>query len=338
MHCVKAFPAICLFLHSGIVSADTVDLKLLPESTTASVDTIVEIQIVASVEGDEDLSMAAIDAILDWDRDYLELLSVDDSVSDYTWFVSDFLPDPDGVNDDVGDGEAIYTALSSAEDPATAIPDAGRTVTTVRFRALAETAGTPISFVPSTGQYAKTRVLAFYVPGLEITGDISSIATVAIVAGQVDEFFLDIRPGSCPNPISVASQGRIPVALVGTPEFDVSLIDPTTLVLMRADGVGGAVSPMLLPSNEIIRIRDVAAPFYGELCDCHELRGDRIDDALFFFSTPMVVEELELGDLASGAEIKLTVSGMLVDGTMLEASDCIKRVGPMKRQSMRGSR
>ena len=54
---------------------------------------------------------------------------------------------------------------------------------------------------------------------------------------------VDIKPGSCPNSFNRNSNGVLPVALVGTPGFDVTQIDIGTILLSRADGVGGAVAP-----------------------------------------------------------------------------------------------
>jgi len=42
---------------------------------------------------------------------------------------------------------------------------------------------------------------------------------------------LDIKPGSCPNALNVKSSGRLPVALLGTPDFDVERVDRATLAL-----------------------------------------------------------------------------------------------------------
>lgn len=48
---------------------------------------------------------------------------------------------------------------------------------------------------------------------------------------------LDVKPGSCPNPLRLGSRGRIPVALLGTAQFDVGDVDPRSL---RLEGVAPA--------------------------------------------------------------------------------------------------
>jgi hypothetical protein len=140
--------------------------------------------------------------------------------------------------------------------------------------------------------------------------------------------YLDIKPGSCPNPLNRNSHGVLPVAVVGTAESDVTQIDVDTLALMRADGVGGSVPPLMGPPGPGIRVEDVATPFDGEPCDCHELGGDGIDDLSMKFDTEAVVTELELNDLPGGASVELVVSGELSDSTPFSASDCIRLVPP----------
>ncbi len=50
---------------------------------------------------------------------------------------------------------------------------------------------------------------------------------------------LDIKPGSCPNPVNPKSKGVEPMAVVGSESFDVMQVDIDSLTVARADGVGG---------------------------------------------------------------------------------------------------
>jgi hypothetical protein len=153
--------------------------------------------------------------------------------------------------------------------------------------------------------------------------EISNIATKEWVLPPYGPFLLDIKPGSCPNPVNVKSRGVLPVALMGAENLDVSLVDRDTLTLARADGIGGSVMPLNGPPGPPIVIEDVGTPFEGELCDCHEMTGDGILDLSLKFETPDLVEALDLGDLAPGETIELVLSGALVNGVPFEASDCI---------------
>jgi hypothetical protein len=133
---------------------------------------------------------------------------------------------------------------------------------------------------------------------------------------------LDIKPGSCPNSFNLGSRGKLPAALVGTADFDVSLVDQATLSLSRADGVGGQVPP--IPGK--VKFDDVATPFYGGECECHEAEGDGIVDLKMKFRTDDVVEILELGSF-EGAYVPLVVSGSLIDGTpFVSGADCLRLV------------
>ncbi len=146
--------------------------------------------------------------------------------------------------------------------------------------------------------------------------------------------FLDIKPGSCPNPVNPRSKGVVPVALVGSTSFDVTVVDAASLTLARADGVGGSIAP--LSDARRARVGDVATPFVGESCDCHESGGDGVLDLSLKFSTLDMSWALELDTLARGTIVELVLRGALLDGTTFEARDCI--VIPGKNRESRGAR
>ena len=75
-------------------------------------------------------------------------------------------------------------------------------------------------------------------------------------------------------------------------------------------------------------IADVATPFNGELCDCHEESGDGVADLSMKFQSELVVSALELDDLAPGALVELTLTGTTLDGTAFQVNDCIRLVPP----------
>jgi hypothetical protein len=80
---------------------------------------------------------------------------------------------------------------------------------------------------------------------------------------------IDIKPGGCPNSINLASNGLIPVAILGDAEFDVDTIDPETIMLGREGIIEG-----LRPTK--YNFEDVSTPFEGRLCNCHDLEKDGI--------------------------------------------------------------
>ena len=153
-------------------------------------------------------------------------------------------------------------------------------------------------------------------------GQLSNVFTDQIdyleSCGSVVPVFVDIKPGSCPNPLNLKSKGVLPVAVLGTEDLDITTIDPTTIRLSR-EGVEGEVRPIRSDHE------DVATPFEGELCDCHELNGDGYPDLTLKFKTQELVETLGLGEVA-GETIPLTLTGELMEsegGTPIKGEDCL---------------
>jgi hypothetical protein len=137
---------------------------------------------------------------------------------------------------------------------------------------------------------------------------------------------LDIKPGSCPNSFNTGSRGVLPVALAGTDSVPADMVDISTLQLSRADGVGGSVSPWEGPPGPHTVLADVATPFLGELCDCHEMYGDGIVDVSMKFRSLEVVGTLGLAGEPGDSLVELVLSGSLLDGTAFTANDCIRIV------------
>jgi hypothetical protein len=75
-------------------------------------------------------------------------------------------------------------------------------------------------------------------------------------------------------------------------------------------------------------IEDVSAPSGAEVCECQEIENDGILDLLLKFDIGDVVETLELNGLEAGASVQLSVTGKLLDGTPLTATDCVRLVPP----------
>lgn len=119
---------------------------------------------------------------------------------------------------------------------------------------------------------------------------------------------IDIKPRSCPNPLNTGSNGLLPVAILGTEDFDVTTVDPTTIQLEGAPALRWAVD-------------DVAAPFPGELCDCWTEGPDGFDDLTMKFIIQDIVEAI--GEVNDRDTLVLTLTWELFDGTSMKGSDCI---------------
>ncbi|MFG0253445.1 MAG: hypothetical protein ACF8NJ_11300 [Phycisphaerales bacterium JB038] len=160
--------------------AGTVDLSFRPSFQTSGVGAIVNVDIVAVSSDDTDDAVGAIGAILYWDPAYLQFVGFDNSNAGYNWYHSDLAPaDPDGINDDLTDGDLYYVDQCQLGDPALVPPSPGLVVTTVQFTALQETDLTTIGYLESLGQFSETHVIDFNT-SLPITGDIDAVADVAI--------------------------------------------------------------------------------------------------------------------------------------------------------------
>ncbi len=169
-----------------------------------------------------------------------------------------------------------------------------------------------------TYTYVKTAV---YWPGSY--GDTSSVAGEFVVEECVA---LDIKPGSCPNPLNRKSKGLVPVAIVGTDFFDVTTVDVSSLLL-------AGIAPV---KSEI---DDVTEPGDYEPADCYDCfeepapitlpdgtiitySGDGIADLVLHFDTQDLVEAIN-GGLSRGDCVSVLLTGALLDGTPLELSDSV---------------
>jgi hypothetical protein len=86
------------------------------------------------------------------------------------------------------------------------------------------------------------------------------------------------------------------------------------------------------PPGPGIHVEDVATPFEGEPCECHDLHGDGIDDLSMKFETELVVAELQLTEFGGGSVVELVVSGQLLDGTAFAGTDCVT-IRPTRSQT-----
>ncbi len=96
--------------------------------------------------------------------------------------------------------------------------------------------------------------------------------------------YVDIKPGGCPTPINVGSKGVLPVAVLGTNDFDVTTIDPRSITL-------AGVFPLRWS------LEDVATPYEINIeeCnidDCHELSGDGYVDLTLKFDSQEIYEAI----------------------------------------------
>jgi hypothetical protein len=112
---------------------------------------------------------------------------------------------------------------------------------------------------------------------------------------------VDIKPGACPNPFNPGSKGVLPVAILGTANFDVRTIDPRTVSL--------AGVPPLRSSYE-----DVGTPAPAN--ECNALGPDGHMDMTLKFDTEAVVAALGLDTANDGQQLVLSLTGTQQTGTL----------------------
>ena len=131
--------------------------------------------------------------------------------------------------------------------------------------------------------------------------------------------FLDIHPTSCPNPVNISGNGVIPAAILGTANFNVADIDPTSIQLWGLNCDGGPVAPIQF------NYEDVSTPYTGNtLCGCNTLGADGFIDLTLKFNKQQVVNALHLGSYPHFSFVHLTIVGKLTNGCGFIGVDCIR--------------
>lgn len=146
---------------------------------------------------------------------------------------------------------------------------------------------------------------------------------------------VDIKPQGCPNPFELKPDGTpftqndevdpfkvrsaavspsdnsvLPMAVVGSNDFDVTRLDPLTIMLNGVRSLRWAVE-------------DVATPIGDDAdeCECTVGSADGYMDLTLKFDRAEIAATL--GPVNDGDFIPLVVTGELIDGTHFEGTDCI---------------
>ena len=149
-------------------------------------------------------------------------------------------------------------------------------------------------------------------------------AYVFTLGGESTELFVDIRPGFCVNPLNPKSQGVLPVAILGTEDFDVKTIDPRSIRLSR-EGADGEVAPIRGHYGDVGKPNQCEP----ESPTCYDSLRDGYKDLILMFKTQELVKALELWDV-SGKTVTLTLAANLKEefgGTAVSGQDDVKVLG-----------
>jgi streptogramin lyase len=219
------------------------------------------------------------------------------------------------VTYDSGTADTLWGTISwnSDEPNGTVVTVEARSSNDATTWSASETAsnGTDLVTTPN-GRYLEVKVTLQI-----ITGETSPILFDLTVCPGLIAVDIDIKPTSCPNPLNLRTRGVLPVAILGSGEFDVSNIDVASV---RLAGVGAIRSSL----------EDVTGPVAdGNECACTTAGPDGNMDLTLKFRTPEIAVALlnDVGELTEGEQLVLTLMGTLMDGTPIEGSDCVVLVG-----------
>jgi hypothetical protein len=148
-----------------------------------------------------------------------------------------------------------------------------------------------------------------------------------VVPKKMIPVFVDIKPGSWPNPINPKDKGVTSIAICGTEDFDVSKIDPATIRLCF-EGIEDEVEPLRWS------IEDAATPFADQMDEPdiyagHEEEADGFMDLVLKFKTQEIVTTFDLTSHYSSIvpiQLTLIIKGNLKEeegGTAIQGFDWI---------------
>ncbi|MEE9443695.1 MAG: LamG-like jellyroll fold domain-containing protein [candidate division Zixibacteria bacterium] len=145
------------------------------------------------------------------------------------------------------------------------------------------------------------------------------------------DIYVDIKPGSCPNPLNAKvnhgngngpAKSVLPVAILGTEDFDIADINPETISL-------AGVSPTRWDYEDVATPSDKTE----DSCACTEEAADGYEDLTIKFNRQDVIEAIKNSVKASQNdstgikmyrdEIKVRLTAELNDGTSLQGYDCV---------------
>jgi hypothetical protein len=182
-------------------------------------------------------------------------------------------------------------------------------------------------FVPVGSDWQGHVEVDFVAPNEPYTTfDFAEVSVESIVTAR--RVKVDVKPQSCPNPLNVKFKGSsmissartgnptgaggvLPAAVLGSTDFNVTDIDPSSVMLEGVAPIRWA-------------LQDVATPVVtdpNQECECTTDGPDGIDDLTLKFSKTAVIDAI--GAVNNGDEIVLTLTGTLLDGTAFEGADCV---------------
>ncbi|MEN8167054.1 MAG: hypothetical protein ABFR65_06195 [Pseudomonadota bacterium] len=133
-------------------------------------------------------------------------------------------------------------------------------------------------------------------------GVFQTLANACVAVSRI-EVSVDIKPGSCPNPLNCNAQGVLPVAIAGTADLDAAQIDPVTVRLAGVEPLRSDLEDVTTPFEPFVGKQDCDV-------DCSVLGPDGLPDLTLKFDLQAVVTAL--GDaVQDGACVVAELTGNL---------------------------
>ena len=170
--------------------------------------------------------------------------------------------------------------------------------------------------------------LGVHVVGLRVTNSFGESDEVDTVVNVVEPpprvpVAVDIKPQSCPNPLSTKDKGVLPVAILGSEAFDVTQIDPASVRLE------GGRPPQVGAGGYSHALR--ALPRQGRYLRLQRSRPDGFLDLTLKFNVQEVVAAL--GEVNDGDVLVLQLTGNLLEeygGTPIVGEDVVRIIKKVK--------
>lgn len=121
---------------------------------------------------------------------------------------------------------------------------------------------------------------------------------------EVLEVLVDVKPGGDENPINLGAGGKIPVAILTTPDFDAATVDVASVMVVDSDGAGAPVNQKKNGS------------YQASLSD---VDGDGDQDLVLHFEQPV----LEANGVLDVDTTELILTGQTTGGEAFEGGDTV---------------
>lgn len=133
-------------------------------------------------------------------------------------------------------------------------------------------------------------------------------------SASAEEVPVDIKPGSCPNPLNVKSKGVLPVAIISTESFDATMVDPVSVRLEGVAPLRCAYADVGFPFEPFVGKEDCSL-------DCEVSNPDGFEDLVLKFNRQEIIAAL--GDVEDGECWALKLTGNLFDGLPIVGEDMV---------------